>query len=62
MVKAVMNENIHSLQLIIYDLLGKEVATEVDKQESPRNYKVNFNAFIYSSGVNFNKTQSDGYI
>jgi Secretion system C-terminal sorting domain len=46
-------EPIHdlSVQLKIYDMLGKEVATLVDKQQSPGNYEVEFNGNNISSGI-----------
>jgi len=40
-----------SVQLKIYDLLGKLVATLVDKQQSPGNYEVEFNGNNISSGI-----------
>ena len=45
------NENLQSVQLIVYDLLGKEVATLVNEQQSPSNYEVIFDASKLSSGI-----------
>jgi hypothetical protein len=45
------NENIRSVQLKVYDGLGKEIITLVNKNKSPGNYKVEFNASNLSSGI-----------
>ena len=42
-----------SLQLIIYDALGREVATLVNETQSPGNYSVQFDASKLSSGIYF---------
>ncbi len=42
-----------SVQLKVYDILGREVATLVNKQQQPGNYEVEFNASNLSSGVYF---------
>ena len=41
------------IQLKAYDILGREVATLVNKRQQPGNYKVEFNASNFSSGVYF---------
>ncbi|RPI16079.1 MAG: T9SS C-terminal target domain-containing protein [Ignavibacteriae bacterium] len=41
------------VKLVIYDLLGKEVATLVNEQLSPGTYEVEWNASGYSSGIYF---------
>lgn len=41
------------ISLKIYDILGREVATLVSKQQKPGNYEVKFNASHLSSGVYF---------
>ncbi len=43
------------IQLKVYDILGREVATLVNKQQQPGNYEVEFNASNLSSGVYFYK-------
>lgn len=50
-VPASSENNLVSLK--IYDVLGNEVATLVNEQKSPGNYKVNFNAKNLSSGIYF---------
>ncbi len=42
-----------NVQLKIYDILGREVATLVNKKEMPGNYSVKFNAANLPSGVYF---------
>ncbi len=39
------------ITLKVYDILGCEVATLVNKQQQPGNYEVNFNATGFSSGI-----------
>lgn len=41
------------VKLIIYDIIGREVATLVNEMKTPGNYAVNFDASNYSSGVYF---------
>ncbi len=38
-------------KLVVYDVLGREVTTLVNKQQKPGNYQVTFNASKLSSGV-----------
>lgn len=45
------NENYHSVKLIVFDILGRKVATLVNQKQSAGNYKVNFNASYLASGV-----------
>jgi len=47
--------------LKIYDILGREVATLVNKQQQAGNYEVNFNANNLSSGIYFYKLQSGSF-
>jgi len=42
-----------SVRLTVYDILGREVATLVNKQQKPGYYEVNFNASSLTSGVYF---------
>ncbi len=43
------------MQLKIYDILGKEIVTLVNKNQSPGNYEVTFNAVGLPSGIYFYK-------
>ena len=47
------NENFASVQLKIYDVLGREVATLVNRKQQPGNYEVSFNAVGLASGIYF---------
>ncbi len=49
------------VKLIIYDILGNEVATLVDRQQVPGNYEVTFNASNYSSGIYIYKLSSGSF-
>ncbi len=50
---AVGDENFRPVQLKIYDVLGREVATLVNKKQQPGSYQVVFNASALSSGIYF---------
>ena len=52
----VRNENFHSLQTVtlkVYDVLGREVTTLINKQLTPGNYEVQFDASELKSGIYF---------
>ncbi len=50
------------VQLKVYDVLGREVATLVNKQQKPGHYKVKFNAYGLPSGLYFYKIQIGEYL
>ncbi len=50
------------VQMKVYDILGKEVATLVNENKPAGNYEVNFNASNLSSGVYFYKLQAGNFI
>jgi hypothetical protein len=50
------------VQLKVYDILGKEIATLVNTNKETGNYSVDFNATQLLSGVYFYKMQSGNYI
>jgi len=50
-----------SIQLKIYDALGREVAILIKEEKLPGNYEVDFNAGGLSSGVYFYKLQAGDY-
>lgn len=47
--------------LKIYDVLGNEVATLVEKEKSVGNYKIEFGGSDLSSGIYFYQLRSNGY-
>ena len=49
------------VSLIIFDILGKEIETLVNKKLSPGSYNVDWNASQYPSGVYFYKITTDGF-
>jgi len=49
------------VRLVIYDVLGKEIATLVNQQVKPGTYEVNWDATNYPSGIYFYKISADGY-
>ena len=48
--------------LKVYDILGSEVATLVNQEQSVGNYKVDFNASKLSSGVYFYQIKAGEFI
>jgi len=49
------------VSLKIYDILGREIATLINKEQKAGNYEVNFNASKLSSGVYFYKLQAGNF-
>ncbi len=61
----VVDENFHHLQtvkLIVYDILGREVAALVNENLQPGNYKVTFDASRLTTGVYFYQLKAGGFI
>jgi hypothetical protein len=50
------------VKLIIYDLLGREVATLVNESLKPGTYEVEWDGSTFASGVYFYKLISDDFI
>lgn len=48
-------------KLIVYDMIGREVAVLVDEQLKPGEYEVEWNGINYSSGIYFYKLVSDNF-
>jgi len=48
--------------LKIYDILGREVATLVNKNQKAGNYKVQFDASNLTSGIYFYRLQSGSFV
>ncbi len=49
------------VQLKVYDILGKEVATIVNKNQKPGKYEIEFNAALLSSGTYFYQLKAGSY-
>ncbi len=50
------------VKLKVYDILGRKVATLVNKQQQPGNYEVSFDASNLSSGIYFYTLKTGGFI
>ncbi|HEX9252478.1 MAG TPA: T9SS type A sorting domain-containing protein, partial [Ignavibacteriaceae bacterium] len=50
------------VQLKVYDVLGKEIATLVNEEKPAGNYEVDFNANGLSSGVYFYQLRSGDFV
>lgn len=50
-----------SVKLVIYDLLGKEIATLINQQMQPGSYSVDWDASNYPSGVYFYKLETESF-
>jgi hypothetical protein len=55
------NSEVQNVNLKVFDILGKEVATLVNEKQSPGNYQVEFDGTDYPSGVYFYRLQSGSY-
>jgi len=63
--KKVWTENIQSIQTVqlsVYDVLGKEVATLVNKKQKPGYYQVEWDAQQYPSGVYFYQFRVNSFV
>ena len=54
-------QEFQTVQLKVYDILGREITTLVNQKQKPGNYEVNWNGSEYSSGVYFYKLKVDNY-
>lgn len=50
------------VQLKIYDVLGREITSLINKEQKSGNYKVEFNANNLPSGVYYYRLQTDGFV
>ncbi len=60
-IPADINNPASSTKLKVYDVLGHEIATLVDKQLRPGKYEVNWNASGYASGMYFYVLKTDNF-
>jgi hypothetical protein len=49
------------VQIIVHDLLGKEVAALVNEEKQPGEYEVEFNGIKLSSGIYFYTLTAENY-
>ncbi len=61
-IPAVETRHALSVQLKIYDILGREIAALVNEKQQPGNYSVQFNAENLSSGVYFYMLETENFI
>lgn len=54
--------NVKGVTLRIYDLLGKEAATLVNKKQKPGNYEVEFDGSELTSGIYFYKLKAGSFV
>ena len=54
--------SLQNVKLIIYDILGREVVTLVNKEQKPGNYEVQFDGKGLTSGVYFYKLISGSFV
>lgn len=60
-IPAVGNGRDRSVRILIYDMLGREIAVLVNEQLNPGTYEVNWDASAYPSGVYLYKLQAGDY-
>ncbi|MBU0475415.1 MAG: T9SS type A sorting domain-containing protein [Bacteroidetes bacterium] len=48
--------------IVVYDILGREVATLVNHEHNSGNYEVTFDAYKFTSGVFFYKLTAGDFI
>ncbi|GBD91108.1 zinc carboxypeptidase [bacterium BMS3Abin04] len=60
-IPSVETQNLASVQLKIYNILGEEVVTLVDQEQAPGIYKVTFDASRLASGTYIYQLQIDGF-
>jgi len=49
------------VKLVVFDMLGREVATLVNELLQHGTYEVNWNASQYPSGIYFYRLQTEGF-
>jgi hypothetical protein len=60
--RRVVSTPLLNVRLVVYDILGREVATLVDRQQRPGNYEVKWDAANFSSGIYFYRLTAGTYI
>ncbi len=57
-----VNGETSNVELIVFDILGREVATLVNEQQKPGYYEIDFNASRLTSGIYFYRIQAGNFI
>jgi hypothetical protein len=57
----VRNDNVN-VSIKVYDVLGREIATLVNKQQKPGNYEVEFDATELTSGIYFYRMRAGEFV
>ena len=60
-IPSVGTRHVSSVQLKVYDILGREVITLVNKQQKPGNYEIEFDASNLTSGLYFYRVTTSGF-
>jgi len=55
-------QNIASVRLVVYDILGREIAALVNERQAPGNYSVKFDASNLSAGIYLYKLSANGFV
>lgn len=61
-VSSIQNQELVSVQLIVYDVLGREVATLVNEEQNPGSYSVIFDAPNLASGIYYYQIQAGSFV
>ncbi|MCB0745934.1 MAG: T9SS type A sorting domain-containing protein [Ignavibacteriae bacterium] len=61
-IPSLANDNLRTVLLKVYDILGNEVTTLVNEIKSPGNYEVQFDASNFSNGVYYYKLSSGNFV
>ncbi|MCP5062319.1 MAG: T9SS type A sorting domain-containing protein [Ignavibacteriae bacterium] len=56
------NGKLENVKLKVFDIIGNEVATLVNKKQSPGNYNINFDASFLPSGIYFYRLQTGSFV
>jgi hypothetical protein len=61
-IKSIVKSEKSNVKLIVYDVIGNEIATLVNEQKSTGNYEVKFDASDLSSGIYYYQLTTGDFI
>jgi len=61
-VPKINGDETRNVKLVIYDILGREIAMLINQDLEPGSYKIDLDASKYSSGIYFYRLITDGFI